>query len=153
MLLPGLPAWGEKLKQEHDTMREEHDKMKQENERLKKELEVIVESHQQVLSQCAKPLKNEERVGYDEIDFQGNDNKVRFHTGLTDWETLSKLFEFVRPHLLGHSSLKPFQQLMMTLMRLRLGSSGVELGYLFGIHPSTVSRIFSDVIEMLYIYA
>ena len=36
-----------------------------------------------------------------------------------------------------------------TGMRLRLGSSGVELGYHFAIHPSTVSRIFSDVIEML----
>lgn len=34
-------------------------------------------------------------------------------------------------------------------MRLRLASSGVELGYHLAIHPSTVSRIFSDVIEML----
>ena len=34
------------------------------------------------------------------------------------------------------------------LMRLMLASTGVELGYHFGIHPSTV---FSDVVEMLYI--
>ena len=40
---------------------------------------------------------------------------------------------------------------MLMLMRLRLASSGVELGYHFNIHPSTVSRIFSDVIEMLYV--
>ena len=36
-------------------------------------------------------------------------------------------------------------------MRLLLGSSGIELAYKFGIHPSTVSHIFADVIEMLYI--
>ena len=40
---------------------------------------------------------------------------------------------------------------MLTLMRLRLGSSGVELRYHFGIHLSAVSRIFTDVIEMLYV--
>ena len=84
-------------------------------------------------------------------DFQGNDEKVCFFTGLTNWEILSKVYAFVKPHLVGHLSLTPFQQLMLTLMRLRLASSGVELGYHFNIHPSTVSRIFSDVIEMMYV--
>ena len=70
------------------------------------------------------------------------------YSGQTNWETLSRLFEFLRPHLLGfdHSPPDPFQQ----LIRLRLGSFGMELGYQFKIHPSTVSWIFSDVTEMLF---
>ena len=35
---------------------------------------------------------------------------------------------------------------MIMLMRMCLGKSGIELGYQFGIHPSTVSRVFSYVI-------
>ena len=35
---------------------------------------------------------------------------------------------------------------MIMLMRMRLGKSGIELGYQFGIYPSTVSRVFSDII-------
>lgn len=90
-------------------------------------------------------------AAFDENDFRNNDDKVRFFTGLTNWEVLEKLFLFVKPNLVGHPSLTPFQQLIITLMRLRLASSGVELSYHFGIHPSTASRVFSDVIQMLYI--
>ncbi len=85
------------------------------------------------------------------IYFKESDDKVRFFTGLTNWDILSKLFQFVLPHFVTHSSLSKFQQLSLTLMRLRLGSTGVELGYHFGIHPSTVCRIFSDVVGMLYV--
>ena len=91
------------------------------------------------------------RAAFDEDDFRDNDDKIHFLTGLTNWEVLEKLFQFVRAYLLGHPSLSPFQQLFLTLMRLRLESSGVELGYHFGIHPSTVSRVFSDVMQMLYV--
>uniref|UniRef100_A0A1X7VJ73 Transposase Helix-turn-helix domain-containing protein n=1 Tax=Amphimedon queenslandica TaxID=400682 RepID=A0A1X7VJ73_AMPQE len=89
---------------------------------------------------------------YGEDDFNERDEKVRFFTALTDWDTLLKFFVFVKPQPTGHTSLTSFQQLMLTLMRLRLGSSGIELAYKFGIHSSTVLRIFSDIIEMLYIH-
>lgn len=42
-----------------------------------------------------------------------------------------------------------FPQLLLTLMRLCLGLSGQDLGYRFSIHPSTVSRIFTTVINVL----
>ena len=35
-------------------------------------------------------------------------------------------------------------------MMLRLGLSVQDIGYRFGIHCSTVSRIFSDVIDVLF---
>ena len=43
-----------------------------------------------------------------------------------------------------------FQQVVLTLIRIRLGLSGQDLGYSFGIHQSTVSRVFTTVIDVLY---
>ena len=124
--------------------------------KLEKEFEELKKEHQELEKQCQQLLIRKAEEGlpapnphvayynFKEEQFVNDDNKVRFFTGLTNWEILSKLYKFVHP------SLPPFQQLMLTLMRLRLAGSGVELGYQFGIHPSTVSRIFYDVIEMLY---
>ena len=130
------------MKEEHEKLKREHEKLILEYDKVETELEAIRERQ---LLHTTKP--------FSEAEFRDKDDKVHFYTGLTNWETLSRLFEFLRPHLLGlgHSSLDPFQQLMLALIRLRLGSSGIELGYQFKIHPSTVSRIFSDVIEMLYV--
>ena len=45
-----------------------------------------------------------------------NDEKVRHYTGLSCWKLLLLLFTFVEPHLMQHSALTPFQQLLITLM-------------------------------------
>ena len=78
------------------------------------------------------------------------DEKVRFCTGLPKWETLSILYMYLQPHLssTARNSLTPFQELLMTLMRLRLNLSGQDLAYRFGVHKSTVSRIFTRVISL-----
>ena len=103
-------------------------------------------------SEASSVEERKNNLEYNYNSFIDKDGKVCFFTGLTNWETLLKLFDFVKSHLVNHSSLSPFRQLLlMTLMRLRLGNSGVELGYKFGIHPSTISRIFSNVIEVLYV--
>ncbi len=129
---------------------------KEEHEKMKKEFEKLKAKHHELLLKCAekevdKVQNKSNHAAFDENDFRNNDDKVRFFIGLTNWEVLEKLFLFVKPNLVGHPSLTPFQQLIITLMRLRLASSGVELSYHFGIHPSTASRVFSDVIQMLYI--
>jgi hypothetical protein len=58
---------------------------------------------------------------------------------------------YLQPSLLSQSLLAPFQQLLMTLMRLRLALLGQDLGYRFGVHKSTISRVFSHVIEAMYV--
>ena len=126
--------------------KEEYEKIKEDFEKLKKE------HHELLLKSAEKEVQGKlNHAAFDEDEFRDNDDKVRFFTGLTNWEVLEKLFQFVRAYLVGHPSLSPFQQLILTLMRLRLASSGVELGYHFGIHPSTVSRVFSDIMQMLYV--
>lgn len=58
---------------------------------------------------------------------------------------------FIKPHLhtTGKSSLSPFQQLLVTLMRLRLNLATKDLGYRFNVHNSTISRIFNRVINIM----
>ena len=80
-----------------------------------------------------------------------DDEKVRYYTGLTNWYVLSYLFSYVQPYLVNHTSLSPFQQLLLTPMRLHLALPLQDLGYQFGIHPSTVSRIFASVLEVMYV--
>ena len=70
----------------------------------------------------------------------------------TSWKILSVVYSFVQSHIAatGHTSLSPFQQLLLTLMCLRLSLSVQDLGYRFGIHKSTVCRIFSSILEILF---
>ena len=124
---------------------DEHLKIKQELEELKKQ-------HYELLVQCAKKdaIQAEVQLKHPVFDEESLQNNDRFFTGLTKWDTLNTLYLFVLPYLSTNCSLSPFQQLLLTLIHLRLGSSGIELGYLFDVHQSTVSRIISNVIKMLF---
>ena len=81
-----------------------------------------------------------------EDSFKGNDEKVKFYTGLSCWQLLFVLFEYVEHDLMQRAILTPFQQLLLTLMRLRLNLSGQDLAYRFRVHKSTVSRTFLFVL-------
>ncbi len=96
-------------------------------------------------------LKNEvDELEFKEESFKNNDDKVLFYTGLAGWELFDVLFQYVKPQLKKYSVLSPFQQLLSTLMRLRLGLSGQDLAYRFRVHPATISRTFVHVLDVLY---
>ena len=79
---------------------------------------------------------------FQEEAFKNNNEKFLFYTGLSSWEVFDVLFQYVKPQLKKYSALSLFQQLISTLMRLRLGLSGQDLAYRFGVHPATISRAF-----------
>ena len=85
--------------------------------------------------------------------FKDDDKKVLFYTGLSTWGLLMSLFVYIKPSLqiTGKSSLSLFQQLLVTLMRLRLNLHGQDLGYRFKVHGSTISRTFIRVIDVLFV--
>ena len=62
------------------------------------------------------------------------------------------LFTYIKPHLhVGRNgTLTPFQQLLITLIRLRLNLQIQDLGYRFKVHNSTISRVFLRVIDVLH---
>ena len=61
------------------------------------------------------------------------------------------LFTFIQPTLKQRSSLTPFQQLLVTLMRFQLNLSRQDLACRFRIHSSTISWTFMHVKNVMYI--
>lgn len=86
-----------------------------------------------------------------ERTFANDDDKVKYCTGLPTYATLMLLFNNVDSFFKETKLVSKFQQFMMTLMRLRLDVPLQLLGYIFGIHTSTVSRIFHMVIDVMNI--
>ena len=85
----------------------------------------ILQSRQEVLN-CGALISQ---------SFKGNDTKVNYHTGLPNWDIFSAVFQFVETDLLSERcALNPFQQLLMTLMRLRHNFSLQDLGYRFYVY-------------------
>ena len=87
--------------------------------------------------------------------FENNDSKVLFHTGLPNFITLMILFNYVKDFIPTMSckmiELNGFQQLILTLMKLRHNFDYRELAEHFFISNSTVSRIFLKVLHVLFI--
>ena len=86
----------------------------------------------------------------EEVTFQDNDRKVSFNTGLPMWTVFKSLLTFIRSSR-PMISLNPFQQLRLASSRLRLNLPMEDLAYRFGVHNSTVSRVFARVIEVRYV--
>ena len=78
-----------------------------------------------------------------------NETRLSFYTGLTG-HIADALAELVCPYLMQKGSLEPFQQLILTVMKLRLGLSQTDLGYRFQIRQSVVSRIFCHNIDIMF---
>lgn len=83
--------------------------------------------------------------------FQDNNQKVKYYTGLPNYEAMIILFQLVEPCLLGNGSLSKFHQFVLTCMKLRLNLQQLDLSYRFGISSSTVSRIVNACINVLYL--
>ena len=114
---------------------------------------MVTESKEQesfLKKEVARLKKEVDDFVYNEASLKDNNEKVLFFTGLSTWELFHVLFQYVKPQLKQHSILTPFQQLMITLMRLRLGLSGQDLAYRFRVSSATISRTFTHVIDVVY---
>ena len=85
--------------------------------------------------------------------FEGNDERVRYFTGLPSFLTLMAIFNFLEPFILrtAKNALTDFQMLVLVLMRLRLNVPVQDLVYRFGISKSTVSQTFLSMIHVMYV--
>ena len=84
--------------------------------------------------------------------FVGNDEKVKYFSGLPSYAVLMTLFSFLERALPQKASMTKFQCFIPTLMKLRLNLSNLFLSYHFNVSTSTVSRIFNDYIDVVYIW-
>ena len=83
---------------------------------------------------------------------QGQDEKVKYYTGLPTYTCLTAVFEFVfpPPQTDDRFSLTHFNQFVLALMKMRLNLGDQDLGYRFGVHQSTISRYFNKVLDVMY---
>uniref|UniRef100_L7M0T8 Putative tick transposon n=1 Tax=Rhipicephalus pulchellus TaxID=72859 RepID=L7M0T8_RHIPC len=81
---------------------------------------------------------------------QGKDDKVTFYTGLPSFALLMSLFQLVKSHMshTGRNSLTQFQEMLLFLMRLRLGCQFQDLAFRFDVSLSTASRIFEKWLDL-----
>ncbi|CAM1293284.1 Uncharacterised protein r2_g235 [Pycnogonum litorale] len=108
-----------------------------------------------IVTEC-KQLRNEnlalkelkDRIKFDFDVFRDNDEKVCQFTGISSFAVLVAVFNYIKSHL-KNKCLSPEQQFVMTLMRIRLNISPYILAHIYGVHRTTVSRIFFDVIEII----
>lgn len=90
-----------------------------------------------------EPLhQNMQSSDFNEAFFSGDDDKVKFYTGLPSFEVLQKVFSFVEAHVdRRRAVLCKFQEFCMVLVKLRLAVPHLDLAYRLKISSSSVSRI------------
>ena len=85
--------------------------------------------------------------------FNENDEKVLFYTGLPNFKVLQTVFDFLFA-VVGENNravLSPFQEMVLTLMRLRLNLTLNDLSYRFNISRSTTSSIVLKWINIMFV--
>lgn len=86
-------------------------------------------------------------------NLKGNLSKFRYYTGLPDFVYFEVLAdEFVEPYMEYHKNtrLNKKDQLLLTLVKLRLNLPFRDLAYRFGgIHPTTCSTYFKHIISVM----
>ena len=88
-----------------------------------------------------------------EESFINDDEKVKLYTGLPSYARLRATLDFVTAGLSGkqQGKLSQFSRFLLVLMKLRLNLLDADLARRFGVSPSTVSKIFTKWIHILYI--
>ncbi|XP_076135036.1 uncharacterized protein LOC143117291 [Alosa pseudoharengus] len=95
----------------------------------------------------------EELEGYrmDERFLRGDDEKVKYYTGLPNFAIFQAMLLNILPYIhQGKRKLTAFQCVLLTLMRLRLDLPFQHLSHLFQVHRTTVGVAFQQTIEVLY---
>ncbi|XP_073670948.1 uncharacterized protein [Paramisgurnus dabryanus] len=100
-----------------------------------------------------RKLKEElEEYRMTENFLSGDDSRVKYYTGLPNYVMFQTLLLSLMPYLPQGNlkKLSPFQLVLMTLMRLRLGLPIQLLGRLFQVHRTTASEAFHHTLSVMY---
>ncbi|XP_061698400.1 uncharacterized protein LOC133512624 isoform X2 [Syngnathoides biaculeatus] len=92
-----------------------------------------------------------EKMSLSENCLRNDAEKVKFYTGLPNFFVLETVMLLLSPHMdaIRNAKLSKFQQLLLTLMRLRLDLRNQDLAYRFGVKVGTVVRTVNHVINIM----
>ena len=78
------------------------------------------------------------------------EEEFKFYTSLQNCKVFNVLLESIKEDHCGEKVLLKFHPILLTLMRLRLNFPNQHLAYRFDVLPGTVSRIFHNVLGIMY---
>lgn len=92
-----------------------------------------------------------EKMSLSENSLRNDAEKVRFYTGLPNFFVLETVMWLLAPHMDGMKNVKlsKFQQLLLTLMRLRLDLRNQDLAYRFGVKVGTVTKTVHRMVNIM----
>ncbi|XP_077431686.1 uncharacterized protein LOC144057700 [Vanacampus margaritifer] len=90
------------------------------------------------------------KTSFDERGLENDDEKVNMLTGIPTYTLLITMFDMIGSFLKTKSDLSPFQQYLMTLMKLRLNCSFEFLALFFSADIATAFDHFKHCINVLY---
>ncbi|XP_075887021.1 uncharacterized protein LOC142891406 isoform X2 [Nelusetta ayraudi] len=92
-----------------------------------------------------------EKMSLSESSLRNDAEKVKFYTGLPNFFVLETVMWLLAPHMDGmkNAKLSKFQQLLLTLMRLRLDLRNQDLAYRFGVKVATVTRTVHQMVGIM----
>ena len=83
---------------------------------------------------------------------EGDDNLVKFYTGLPHWSVSLHLFMFLSPHIMKSTCMEVFDdEFLLTLVRVRLNLQLKDIAICFGISIGMASKIFQKWVDVMYI--
>ncbi|XP_074513971.1 uncharacterized protein LOC141781904 isoform X2 [Sebastes fasciatus] len=92
-----------------------------------------------------------DKMSLSENSLRNDAEKVKFYTGLPNYFVLETVMWLLAPHMDGMKTVKlsKFQQLLLTLMRLRLDLRNQDLAYRFGVKVGTVTRTVHQMVNIM----
>ncbi|XP_029314921.1 THAP domain-containing protein 5 isoform X2 [Cottoperca gobio] len=92
-----------------------------------------------------------DKMSLSENSLRNDAEKVKFYTGLPNYFVLETVMWLLAPHMDGMKTVKlsKFQQLLLTLMRLRLDLRNQDLAYRFGVKVGTVTRTVHQMVTIM----
>ncbi|XP_017325547.1 uncharacterized protein LOC108266569 isoform X2 [Ictalurus punctatus] len=138
---------------EEIVLESENESEGEEPERKSLTKSVVYEAKVNALKKENMKLKESlEKMSLTEASFKNDPEKVQFYTGLPNYFVFETVMWLLVPHMKGdtNAKLSKFQQLLLTLMRLRLDLRNQDLAYRFGVKVSTVTRTVHRIINVMF---
>lgn len=112
-------------------------------------LQQEISSTRELLKEAKTALRS---ASFTEEALEGDDSRVAFYTGVPSFFMLFGIFNLVKDHI-SHSarhSLTQFEEMVVFLMRIRLGCPMQDLAFRFNVSQSTISRICERWLDVFF---
>ncbi|XP_056637412.1 uncharacterized protein LOC130445669 isoform X1 [Diorhabda sublineata] len=82
-------------------------------------------------------------------NLENDDDKIKYYTGLPNYKLFQIILELTKSYIQGNVSLPAEDQILLTLVKIRLNLDFEDIGYRFFVHPTTASSCFENVIHIM----